>query len=304
MGFYSRYGGFGVPDVRNVSPEPAAIPPRVVVTRGAIPAPPEVAAVFRRDLPTFPIGVTPQKLLFVEPRKIETTVPADFAPAPVRGARPAPAEVGEAARTAVKSDDRAAKDAARAAVAAQVAEVAQANATASLEYARRQQSQARRGELSVEAAKTAVAAQRQADVVNNDFEAATKRATTSFVDALEKQKAADEERIKKAAEDALAESRRAQLYNEAHPPYPDGSSGSSGQDVFPLDALPPTIVEVPLPDGTTAGVTVSEHSPLMAVLAAAGGGFLLGGPIGAVLGAAGVYFLKPKRLASQISYYR
>jgi hypothetical protein len=82
------------------------------------------------------------------------------------------------------------------------------------------------------------------------------------------------------------------------------SSGGGGYD-YSRKAWDqqPELEEVPLPDGTVA--LVPKKSPLLVIAAGAGGGFLLGGPIGALVGAAAGYFVsRPKLSSAQIAYYR
>ncbi len=286
MGFYSRHSGLGFlpgttagrPGIvadethsgTSVDSGPAKVAPAVPARERMLPAIQPPAATYQKNVPTFPIGPLAPPMKFILPPIIQQMVKADPGPAKVTGATPAPARAEEAVRSAINSDARSVKAASIAAAAVARATVATAENDAAAERARQEADRA------VQAAAAAAA------------ETASKIAK------------ADEERIKKAAEDALAESNRARIYNESHPSG-GGGGGGGGSSYSPPEE---TIVEVPLNDGSTAGVIVKPHSPLMAAAIAGAGGFLVLGPLGAVLGAAASYFLTKPKLASQISYYR
>ncbi len=120
-------------------------------------------------------------------------------------------------------------------------------------------------------------------------------------DAIKKAAEETAARVKAADDAAQAEAKRAREY--APPPSPgsgDGAGGGGGGGGGSDEQL----VEVPLTDGTTAGVVVKSH-PILAAGGAGALGFLLGGPLGALLGAAaGYYFGKPRVVSSKIAYYR
>jgi hypothetical protein len=142
---------------------------------------------------------------------------------------------------------------------------------------RRLESQARADQI-VRVAQKAAAIATQAAV-----EAADAKATTN----------ADEMRIRMAADQALAESERSRQYYEEHPRETGGS--------------PPEepVVTVPLENGGVAAVTVKPRSVVVPAAAAGAIGFLLGGPIGALVGVAAGYFVtKPKKQAVAIAFYR
>jgi len=106
---------------------------------------------------------------------------------------------------------------------------------------------------------------------------------------------------------------------EARPPTPpvaytdSGSAGGSGSGAGG-GAVPDVawdqreeIVEVAMPDGSTA-LMVQSKTPMLAIAAAGAGGYALMGPLGALVGAAVGYFVgRPKpeaRASAQIAFYR
>lgn len=108
--------------------------------------------------------------------------------------------------------------------------------------------------------------------------------------------AADAARIKAAADEAEAEAKRSKRYYETQ----GGGGGGGGGGAVPDYAWDqePEVEEVPvtLPDGTPGTMLVpsKKKHPVIYSAGAAGAGFLLGGPVGALVGAAAGYLFSKR----------
>ncbi len=265
MGFYNRMGGYGRGEAIVVANSPASVGPGVPAADTTILSPPAGRFTIPKEIPVFPIGPRAPETKFLSLRPVES-----LGPVSITGKIPGPAQPLDVPKP-----------------------------TGQTMFPEEQKRDAKTKAASMNTSVPAPVSTKPTgqtmlfpDPGVPDPSIAAKAAAT---------KKADDERIAKAAADALAESTRAQKWNEANPSYPSGGGGGGGGS---SSAAQEQLIEVPLTEGGTAGVVVSPSLPLLTIAAAGAGGFLVLGPVGALLGAAAGFFLAPKKAAAKIAYYR